>query len=582
MQMRTRSITSLLLALAITGGLLFVLPYLNAWNAALPLTIAHVALGAALAPALAIFLWRHARGYQRWVIAGRGAWWLLVGVMGIAASGSALILVGQRGRIAALHGLAGLALAFWFARHAGLARLRRGGGNVFWAACCALLALLVAWAVPIGFPQDAASPTVTSFTPADMRAAGAIPPYNAATMAPERCALCHADIVEQWRQSMHAVADTELVYARVVGEFRLRYGVEASNWCAGCHSSLRLARNEMNIKVADVAQPNIDCMACHSIREVHTPIGDNRFTLEIKPEADYSLDAGLADRLLLMQPAAHRARWNASVVRSAEFCGACHRQSLPAFLAGDGKELVLQDTYTEWRESRYNSSDPSVRRTCQSCHMPSAPGIAPDLGDNRPSHFFTGGSRDIARIIGARAIYADQQRLLESAATLSVAGACAQQGGAILVQITNSGTGHHLPTGVTDLRQVWLEVIATDNAGGVVYHSGAVDERGRLDSAAVRFGVILGDEQGQPVYLHNIARARRILQDTTLPAGEMREIRYALPPRSPTPLHVEVKLWYQSVPQDFIDHFITPEVRFERVMMARASTVLTLPATCGQ
>jgi hypothetical protein len=217
--------------------------------------------------------------------------------------------------------------------------------------------------------------------------------------------------------------------------------------------------------------------------------------------------------------------------------------------------------------------------------MPVASGLAADLGNHRPSHFFTGGSVDIAQITGAHALYIEERRLLASAATVSImAGKCNQKGMELQVNVTNSGSGHNLPTGVTDLRQVWLEVTVINNADVTIYQSGRIDNDGFLDPSTVRFGVTLGDADGQPVYFHDIARTRYVLMDTTIPPGETREVVYTLPLTEPlidfTELKVTAKLLYQTVPQNFINYYITPNLRFQSVTISSAFITLDVPSTC--
>jgi hypothetical protein len=426
------------------------------------------------------------------------------------------------------------------------------------------------------------SPESKQFAPASFRILGELPDYDEYEMAAKRCADCHKEIADQWKESMHAMADTELFYARVVGEFRKEFGFQASNWCAGCHSPLRLGRGELNEKVATVAQPNVDCIVCHSIRGAHDSIGNNGYDLMIARQSGYELAGtrGLSDRLLLIQPEAHRSRWNSSFMRTPEFCGSCHRQVLPDFLSGGNVELVLQDTYTEWARSKYNTADKAIGRTCQDCHMPREPGLDVDLGNKRPSHLFLGGSYDIARISGSHTAYTESKRFLQQAATIEITPVrTGKDGVELIVKVTNSGAGHNLPTGVTDLRQMWVAVTVTNDAGEIVYESGKIDAAGFLDSSATVFGMTLGDGNGNPVHFHHIAKARQILSDTTIPAGETREVKYAVPVQHSRRLQVDAKLMHRAVPQNFINHYMTPDLRSEVVVMTQATTNINLDST---
>ena len=72
------------------------------------------------------------------------------------------------------------------------------------------------------------------------------------------------------------------------------------------------------------------------------------------------------------------------------------------------------------------------------------------------------------------------------------------------------------------------------------------------------------------------AKARQILSDTSLPAGETREVKYTLSPGNAQRLSVEAKLLYRAVPQNFISHYMTPDIRSEVVVMAEASTTINV------
>lgn len=99
----------------------------------------------------------------------------------------------------------------------------------------------------------------------------------------------------------------------------------------------------------------------------------------------------------------------------------------------------------------------------------------------------------------------------------------------ITVTVANTGTGHYLPSGADDLREVWLEVRALDASGAVLWQSGILDRYGALPPDAVRFGKVLGDTRGQPIALHRFWLATTILQDTRLAPDEARALKFRMP-----------------------------------------------------
>ena len=57
-----------------------------------------------------------------------------------------------------------------------------------------------------------------------------------------------------------------------------------------------------------------------------------------------------------------------------------------------------------------------------------------------------------------------------------------------MVDVTNSGTGHNLPSGFSQERQVWVELIVPDSDGKVVYESGTL-----VDTAHPETGELMPD-----------------------------------------------------------------------------------------
>lgn len=580
-----RSIAYLMLALAVTGLSLYVGAMLKVWQATLAIVMVHVVLASILVLTIGPFLWKHLRAERssRASVKSRGLL-LLSLLISVVLSGTALAVFGRRGNLSIIHWAFSIFLFLAVFRHARYMRPQSSLKKPAWLLKVAAMATLcIVILLASQTPRSQSAPFTRHFLPASMKLVGELPAYDKASMSPESCANCHAKIVEEWKQSLHSVADTEIIYSRVVGEFRQKHGIEASNWCAGCHSPLRLARGQLSLKIADVDQPNVDCVTCHSIQHIHEPVGSNNYDLSVRPAIGYEVakPLNLSNRLMLMHPGAHQDRWNASLIRSAEFCGACHRQVVPKFLTKSNDNPTIQDTFGEWQQSRFNSEDPAQRRTCQDCHMPEDHGFGIVLGFGSRSHLFAGGSIDIAQLSGARTGVKAHKRLLSEAATISLEAAeCGSQGVGLHVKVTNYGAGHNLPTGVTDLREVWLEVTATNSSGKVVYQSGSIDSDGFLDPQAIRFRVTLGDEERKPVHFHDIIRARYVLEDTTIRAGETRDVGYLLPIADASTAKIDVRLLYRTVPQDFLNHFMTADLRFQAITMATSSLSLDVSARC--
>lgn len=120
----------------------------------------------------------------------------------------------------------------------------------------------------------------------------------------------------------------------------------------------------------------------------------------------------------------------------------------------------------------------------------------------------------------------------------------------IRVKVLNTGAGHYLPTGLTEVRQMWLSVMITDAKGRVLLQSGHLDEKGNIEKNAIVYHTKLGNEKGEPVL--NVALADRVLYDHRIPPkGYMLEsYAFYISDDVASPLNIEVSLKYRSASQE--------------------------------
>lgn len=342
----------------------------------------------------------------------------------------------------------------------------------------------------------------------------------------EACAGCHGDISAEWRGSAHANALNDAYYLGLAGMFAQERGAEALRYCAGCHNPVGLMQGEIDLRLAQKNQPGsnayevrglgvnlpvsaraaegVSCALCHRAFSAD-PAGAglliNTTPLALPQDAQGRLELQAA-------PAPHRAEVWPAILQQAELCGACHNLRTP-----DG--LLLEPTFDEWRASRFAAEGV----TCQDCHMPRASARKVDSALPSLVHAHGGQPGAPSSLAGLDA----GGDLLARAASVQVfAGA-----DIITVTVVNTGTGHFLPSGADDLREVWLDVSAFDASGAVVWQTGELDRFGALPADAVRFGKVLGDARGQPIALHRFWQATQILKDTRLAPGQARALTFA-------------------------------------------------------
>ena len=226
---------------------------------------------------------------------------------------------------------------------------------------------------------------------------------------------------------------------------------------------------------------------------------------------------------------------NSSVLVSGQVCQACHSFTI--------NNVKVQSTWDEWQTS--SSAKKGV--TCQGCHFKSSSN--PDSLES--GEVANGKSRDqvYAHSLGGGSTM-QSPRALENIETLKQSLKLESQfkDGLLEVKVTNLMGGHSIPTGVTDLRQLWLEVTATNESGQTVFKSGTLDAAGNILEGSSIFHVVLVDARGQKLERHDIWRAAKILEDTRIPADGSNVRSFKLPMNAQK---VRVRLLWRDVPASF-------------------------------
>lgn len=409
------------------------------------------------------------------------------------------------------------------------------------------------------------------------------------------CAGCHQQITRQWANSLHNdSARTDPYYIVLEDEAARNVGEGFRAWCRGCHApqgalsgiTRSVARQQplfadggryrqagLAVALADLAenahsvQQGVGCLTCHRVSKVEESGGSagGNASLDLDPASrplypfetsDSAILRAVADRLIRARPEEHKVSMmrNLGGDASNRVCAACHEEFAP----GTGAYIV--ETYQEWLDSPYNApDDPARNRTCVDCHMHASvetigqdvPGRSTDGGPvkaNVATHDFTGGQYHLAGLRDPEAA-ARSIALLRSAAELS---ARIEPGKGLELRVSNTGAGHALPTGVSDFRQLWLELTVTDATGKRVLGSGRPDASGVLDPDARVFHKVFDGTSGHTVGL-DFWRQAKFASDTRIPAGGHRDEVFALPPGTAYPVTVDARLMFRTFPQAVTD-----------------------------
>lgn len=346
---------------------------------------------------------------------------------------------------------------------------------------------------------------------------------TAAGFLPSSGCACHAARVTEWSTSMHAKSIVDTVFLTKVGEAQAEAGDSVAIFCKRCHSPIGNMTGDPNASASQVAKEGVTCMFCHQVTGL----------IGVPGNVDQLVDASLIRRAQLTNPAAPHPAAYSKLHESAEFCGGCHNVNHPT------NGVHLESTYAEWKAGPYAAEG----TVCQDCHMSSAPGV---IGPSTGTACQGGAQRDnifAMSFVGANVGQGPAEAstaLLKRAATveLDIPGIVAEGTSAtVTVTVSNTGAGHYLPTGLTEVRQMWLSVYVEREDGGKT----TLGER--------RFGTVMKDAKGAyPAEMWNAAGVQS--DDRIPPRGSISASYSFTMPSTAERAKVVAALLYKSVPDD--------------------------------
>lgn len=400
------------------------------------------------------------------------------------------------------------------------------------------------------------------------------------------CAVCHPQIYQQWKGSVMALSiggthrDGDPLFTPQNTLANAETGGATNQFCFRCHTPIGFLAGHAvasdGSQLTELDREGITCDFCHRVTGA---AGVSNMQAIMDPN-DNAVHGGLSD-----PTASTHGEIYSQFIQTGEFCAICHEVNTPAM-------FPAERTYREWKNSPYAESGV----TCQDCHMSAgithfqaSPGQLATSGPvraNVPLHYFAAATTDFPGMTGRSTdSIAFAVKTLQSACSLGIDNPDSVFEGTNLnfdIAVTNVGAGHNVPSGVSEDRQMWLEVQVLDGTGQELYHSGAVGPDGKLDPMAVDFHRILGNEYGKPV--DRIWQARTVLSDTTIPAKATRYGNYSVPIPVGTqgPVTIKATLHFRAASQQTMDLAFGRGVRTAPIVdMASTSAVLRVfqPAT---
>ncbi len=297
---------------------------------------------------------------------------------------------------------------------------------------------------------------------------------NYALITPETCSLCHPSQYDDWLASPMADAGfntwVDDIYSGLgtpsgMGGFvYLLDSVFAdsnpASECASCHQPEHWIENPFSslldprLPVTPEVVHGVSCEVCHKIADIDVskinypgifPDGVT-FTRPQGPSF-HPVQYGLLGDVDFEHPSLMRASYQPQLV--AEVCGACHQDANDINEDHTFDGVISEPTYLEWIASPYGDPDSPQYATCVDCHMSAS------AHDQVCSVLYPPLVRD-PNTIRSHRILGTTPEFLENAVELSMQ---AKRVGPLVeidVDVVNSLTGHHVPTGVTVRNMILL------------------------------------------------------------------------------------------------------------------------------
>jgi len=302
---------------------------------------------------------------------------------------------------------------------------------------------------------------------------------------PSTCMECHPKHYTQWSGSMHAYASVDPVFVAMNQRGQMDTGNQLGTFCVKCHAPMAVQLGltdgtSFDPTALPEAATGVTCYFCHNVASV-ADTHNNGLVLAM----DDTMRGGLKNPI---GSPAHGATYDTLMdgdINNSEMCGSCHDIVTP-------KGVELERTYLEWQTTFFTESDPAHHLTCSTCHMASSTEVVADApGLNVPQRNFGFHDHTLPGIDQALTTFPEQdvqaaavdEELKGAVAVVGPAepgsntptgGICVLPTGMATVRMDTILVGHSWPSGASQDRRAWLEVIFYDAAGAVLLSSGDV------------------------------------------------------------------------------------------------------------
>lgn len=311
---------------------------------------------------------------------------------------------------------------------------------------------------------------------------------------PETCKECHPQHYKEWSGSMHAYASEDPVFVAMNNRGQRETQGKLQDFCVSCHAPMAVALGltdgtNFDPNALPPAAKGVTCYFCHNVKSV-TDVHNNALVLAM----DQTMRGGAEDP---KGNPAHHSKYDKlmdSDLNESEMCGACHDINVPEEINGVVGGVDVERTFQEWQTTFFHTDKRrGIHLTCGGCHMFSSDQPIADFEGvgSRPNGFHEHAFPGIDQALTPFPEMPMQAALIERdlkgavgiqgpnrAGDAPLGGICVTpiNGGQITVRVDTIQLGHAFPSGASQDRRMWVEVIAYDNTNTVVFSSGVVPD----------------------------------------------------------------------------------------------------------
>lgn len=426
-------------------------------------------------------------------------------------------------------------------------------------------------------------------------------------MMDDYCLKCHEDIHDRWYHSSHHFSSfNNPFYLSTIEETRdvlmKRDGnVKASRWCAGCHDPVPFFSGKFDNPDYDIindkaAHAGITCTVCHAITSIDSVKGNADYTISepIHYPFAYSTNKFLQyvnNQLVKAKPAFHNRMFLKDFMKTEEYCGTCHKVSLPGELTHYKDWMRGQNHYDSFilsgpgHGARSFYFPKQASENCSSCHMPlrksndlAANFFNPKDKKNRyvHDHLFASANTALPYLRGDTDIVKAHEEFSKDSLRVDIFGVkdgdninakliaplrpeepILEPGKSYLIEIVirTLRLGHIFPQGTADSNEIWLDIKAK-SGNTIIGQSGGLGKFNEVDPFAHFTNVYMLDKNGNRIDRRNAQDIYTPLYNNQMPPGTGFVVHYKLkiPDEISEPININVDLNYRKFDTIYFNH----------------------------